>query len=316
MAEEKGQEAVQSSNPPDEMEQLQSSFRRMWGWVLAGLVIIVGLALGVYFSEMVSPVPKIGIVRLYDVIDYYSAAGYFGALNLAATRSDVKAVVMLVDSPGGYAFVSEDLFYTITRLRASKPIVTSIEGIGASGSYYASAGTNYIYARPASIVGSIGVIASLPEVNPPDEDTLVTGPFKGSGSSITDFTRGVQVIKETFLGHVYDQRSFILENMHSPSWKDRLLPRESIATGQVWTGAEALDIGLVDALGSNRDAIQKAAELAGISNYQVIDLTYLFYYDDDTYLGYSADAEQHAEWFHSGPWVEFFHLYVMPEDRQ
>jgi protease IV len=198
--------------PMDDLDAMERSMVARWRWVIVLLLVLIGLAAGVAVSRAAAPRPKIGIMYLYDEINYNTAPYYFGPLQQAADRRDVSALVILVDSPGGYATISEELFYTIRALRETKPVVASIEGLGASGSYYAASATNYIFARPAADVGSIGVISGgLPEEVPPDEDSYATGPFKGSGASRTDYIRDIEMIKQVFLGHVYDERKYALE---------------------------------------------------------------------------------------------------------
>jgi protease-4 len=304
-------EQPQVAHDPDEGER---SLEKSWRWIVTIGLIIAGIVAGIALSQAVAPQPKIGIVRLYDVIDYYTAPYYLGPLQIAAERNDIAAVVILVDSPGGDATVSEELFYTIASLREEKPVVASIERFGASGAYYAASATNYIYSRPAAQVGSIGVIAYFPEPFPPDEEVLTTGPFKGSGHSVSDFMRDIESVKLAFLTHVYDQRVYVLQNMHTEDRSGVLPPRESIATGQIWAGARAYEIGLIDELGSNQDAIEKAAQLAGVANYEVIDLFMLFVEEDEEFLGFYADDT--PDWYEVGPWAELYHLYVMPDDGE
>lgn len=282
--------AQQMVNPQtDDLDAMERRWAARWRWALVLLLAVFGVAIGAAVSRAAAPAPKIGIVRLYNTIDYETAPYYFGPLQAAAERRDIAAVVILVDSGGGYATLSEELFYTITALREDKPVVASIEGIGASGAYYAASAANYIIARPAADVGSIGVITGgLPEDEPPDEDSYATGPFKGQGASRTDYIRDIELIKQVFLSHVYDQRVHALETMHSPSRVDVLPPREMLATGQLWIGTRAYQIGLIDAVGSNDDAIKKAAELAGISNYDVVDLLAAYLDEDEQYEGYEA----------------------------
>jgi protease-4 len=305
------QEQTQQAGAQD-LDEIERSLQVAWWWIVLAVVIIAGAVVGILLSQAVAPQPKIAIIRLYDIISYSTSPYYLGPLQDAAERKDVAAVVILVDSPGGDATVSEDLFYTVLALRDDKPVVASVERFAASGAYYVASATNYIYARPAAQVGSIGVIAEFPKEYGPDDEVLTTGPFKQSGSSQVDFVRDVEAVKETFLTHVYDQRVYTLEHMHPESRRDLLPERDLIATGQIWSGVRAYDIGLVDALGSNRDAIEKAAELAGVVNYDVIDLLAVFLDLNEEFEGYSADDA--PDWYEVGPWAELYHLYVMPED--
>ncbi len=296
------------------------TFRGMWQWGVLAVLVIAGAVIGLLLSQALTPQPKIGIVRLYDVIDYYTAPSYLGPLQMAAERNDVVGVVILVDSPGGDATVSEELYFTILDLRKDKPVVASIERFGASGSYYAAVASNYIFARPAAQVGSIGVVASFPDEETLDEFTYVTGPFKGTGQSDMEFMRDIEAVRAAFATHVYDQRTYVLENMHEESRLDVLPPPDQVVTGQIWTGVRAYEIGLVDEIGSNEDAIKKAAELAGVRGYDVIDL-YTLFIDQESeagdYAGYSAAApeEERPDWYTTGPWAEIYHLYVVMEDQ-
>src|SRR5439155_26703057 len=98
--------------PPAPMDDLDAMEHRMaarWRWVIVLLLVVIGLALGVAVSQAAAPRPKVGIMYLYDFIDYTTSPYYFGQLQRAADRRDVAAVVILVDSPGGYATISEEL---------------------------------------------------------------------------------------------------------------------------------------------------------------------------------------------------------------
>lgn len=309
MVDEQAQTQQAASTEPD---GVSSSLETAWRWIILVVLIVAGGIAGLLLSQAVAPQPQIGIIRLYDEISYSSEHAYLGPLQIAAERSDIKAVVILVDSPGGDATVSEELFYTVLALRNQKPIVASIERFGASGAYYAASAANYIIARPAAQVGSIGVITEFPAEYRPNDTTLTTGPFKSPGQSRVELTRDVEAVKEAFLTHIYDQRTYALQYMHPESRLDVLPDRDIIGSGQIWTGARAYEIGLIDELGSNRAAIEKAAQLAGVAHYDVIDLTYLFLENDEEFMGFYADDA--PDWYEVGPWAELYHLYVMPEE--
>lgn len=295
--------------------------------VLVAAISLIALAAGIGASAAVLPTPKIGVVHVDLTIQRFLQPYFTIPLDYAAKHPEVAAVVLLVDSPGGEATTSEELFYRVVKLRGQKPVVASIDRLGASGAYYVSIGANYIYAKPAALVGSIGVRAGLPQQVPPDEASITSGPFKGSGSSEIDWIRAMDIIKETFVANVYDQRLYALEHMHESSRAHLLPDKSQLATGEVWIAPVAYDIGLVDALGSNLDAIQKAAELAHVSNYQVIDLTYLTLLGDPTFIGISAPPDlsdinfahwsggrQDGSYIEAGRWPTFEHLYLPPAD--
>jgi protease-4 len=248
---------------------------------------------------------------------------------------DIVAVVLVIDSPGGSAATSEELFFRLVQLRSQKPVVASVNRLAASGSYYMAIAANYIYSKPAALVGSIGVVSSLPGVARPTEFDANTGPFKASGSSEVDWIRGMESLKNAFVSHVYEQRIYMLEHMHAESRADLLPQKDFISTGQVWFAPEAYEIGLVDALGSDLDAIQKAADLAHVANYEIVDLTGLTIFDNPTF---TLSAERHEleensqpdgselpvnpnvlpAWSEAlledsnDPWPDFYHIYLPP----
>ena len=136
-----------------------------------------------------------------------------------------------------------------------------------------------------------------------------------------DRIRGLELIKNAFVSHVYDQRSYVLENMHPESRLDLLPNKENIATGQIWFAPEALEVGIIDAIGSDLDAIAKAADLAGVSNYEIVDLTGLTLFGDGSFLFNTEVGDRAAEFVNpeinlssDGPYPAFYHLYIPPND--
>jgi len=299
-----------------------------WTMVLFVVITIVAIAGGYYLSDTLRPKPIIGVVRVDWEIDYQIQAYFLYPLNYAYENDDVAAVVLVIDSPGGSAALSEELFYRILDLREKKPVVATIDRLGASGAYYIASASNYIYSKPAAFVGSIGVISSAPHEVKPTESILTTGPFKGSGASLVDWVRSMDVIKDIFVTNVYDQRLYALENMHDPSLAGILPARDLIATGQVWIAPAARDIGLVDEIGSNLDAIAKAAELAHVRNYRVLDLTYYVLFGDETTIFSNTftdeplsieaktlpDFELGNDYIEAGSWQKLYFLYEPPAE--
>ncbi len=133
--------------------------------------------------------------------------------------------------------------------------------MAASGAYYLSVNTDYIYAKPSSLVGNIGVISYLPPAPFIFEEIISTGPYKLWGSSRDSDMRQADMIKEGFFQAVMLGRG------------DRIkAPPEVIVSGQIWLGSEAVRLGIADKIGTETDAIEKAAELAGVANYKAADL--------------------------------------------
>jgi protease-4 len=159
---------------------------------------------------------------------------------------------------------TESVYQELLRLRLTKPVVTSIGAMAASGAYYLSVGTDYIIADPTSEVGNIGVIGYLPDSPTIYEGIVSTGPYKLWGEPRDTFQREMEMVKQGFYQAVMLGRG------------DRLtVGPEVVLTGRIWLGSEAKRIGLIDALGSQSDALAMAAHLAHIGNYKVDDLAEL-----------------------------------------
>ncbi|MBY0385112.1 signal peptide peptidase SppA [bacterium] len=188
---------------------------------------------------------------------------------------DVKAVVLRVNSPGGSALASDVIWRSIEYLKKNKKVVTSFSDVAASGGYYIAAGTDYIFAEPTTITGSIGVFGMIFNTQKFFDNKLgVT--FDGvkthasadmmSGSrALTPYEKmriqeEVTDIYGTFLSVVQQGRK---------KFEDVAAVRE-VAEGRVWLGNKAMEIGLVDEMGSLDQAIAKAAELSGLKNYDVV----------------------------------------------
>lgn len=184
-------------------------------------------------------------------------------------NDDVKAVVFRVNSPGGSAYASEQIWKAITDLKAKKPVVVSMGTYAASGGYYISCNANKIYAEPTTLTGSIGIFGMFPNVEGLTNkigltfDNVKTNKLADFG----DITRPMNPEEKTIL-QKYIDRGYDLFLTRCSEGRD--IPKDSInqiAQGRVWTGAQALNVGLVDALGGIDDAVKEAAKLANISNY-------------------------------------------------
>jgi protease-4 len=226
------------------------------------LLVIAAVLTGYVVFVAVAGAPKVGVIKIEGVIlEKEKADGINEMLRYAMDRKDIKAVVLEINSPGGEAAASEDIYLTVLELREKKPVVASINAIGASGAYFIAAAADYIFAKAGSNVGSIGVRATLPGRAVPDEDMITTGPLKRQGSSREDFVRDLEIIKEAFLRAVLSQRG------------DRIiLEKEELSKAGIYIGVEAKRFGLVDELGSNTEAYFKAASLAGLRNYRILNI--------------------------------------------
>jgi protease-4 len=238
-----------------------------WSWdrVRSGVLwIVIPLIVGLILASSIVPQPVIGVIRLEDAIYGYSAQNMIKQIQYAAEHPEVRAVVLVFESPGGTVVDTEAVYYELTKLREKKPVVTAVNAMAASGAYYLSANTDYIYVKPTSLIGNIGVISYLPPSPFIIEDIITTGPYKLWGSPRDSDMRQVEMIKQGFFEAVTLGRG------------DRLTAgSETIFSGQIWVGIDAIRLGIADALGTESDAAAKAAELAKVANYEVTDLATL-----------------------------------------
>jgi protease-4 len=218
------------------------------------------LILGIFLSLLI-PKPIIGLIYLNDAIGSTTAQEMISEINYARQTPQVRAIVLVLNSPGGTVTDTESVYMELNRLRQSKPVVTIVEGMAASGAYYLAAGTDYIFAKPSSDVGNVGVIGSLPSAPGVDEEVFSTGPYKLLGSPRDTYVREMEMLKQGFLQAVLLGRGSRLKTTS-----------EVILRGEIWPGSEALRMGLIDELGAQSQAIDKAGSLAHISHYQVEDL--------------------------------------------
>jgi protease-4 len=189
-----------------------------------------------------------------------------GALRVAEKIRKVAAVLFYVNSPGGDALASDLIWREVERISAKKPVVVLMGNAAASGGYYVSAAASHVVARCGTLTGSIGVLAIRP-VALGLYEKLGINPVvleRGAHAGLLDPSRRpgpdeLRVI-EGQIGRIYTE----FKDRVARGRKMELSDLESIAGGRVWTGAEALDLGLVDEIGGFREALSKARELGGI----------------------------------------------------
>ena len=254
--------------------------RRILFWILT-IAVVVALAGGSwYLARRLIPTPQVAVVHVDQEL-YESYTNLIGqALEDLGNDGAVRAVVLDVSTPGGGVTASESLYYDILALREQVPVVVSMGEMAASGGYYISAAADQIYAKPTSLVGNIGVLSYMPDPDLVDQMLITTGPFKLTGGTATEWTRQMETLKNTFLAAVLAQRA------------DRLtVPVETLARGELYIGIDAKQMGMIDELGSRADAIAAAAEMAGITRYDVVDRTPELPLEDLSSLFGTAGAE-------------------------
>jgi protease-4 len=211
------------------------------------------------------------------IVDGSSESGAFGGqsvgdrsivrhLERLRDDDDIKAVVLRINSPGGSALASDVMWEAIRRLDLEKPVVASMGAMAASGGYYVAMPARVIYANPATLTGSIGVFGGKFAVQGLYEKLGIStwsaqrGPLAGIYSSpgpFTDLERAkilerIEAFYRTFVTKAAEGRNMTFEEL------------DSVAQGRVWTGTQALEVGLVDHIGGLEDAIAAAADLAGL----------------------------------------------------
>ena len=185
---------------------------------------------------------------------------------------DVKAVVIRVNSPGGSAYASEQIWHEIQLLRAEKPVVISMGGMAASGGYYISCGANKIFAEPTTLTGSIGIFGMIPDASELltqklglTFDVVKTNAMSDFGATGRPFNAAETAKMQKYINNGYEL--FIARVAGGRGMTPDSV--KAVAEGRVWTGEQALKIGLVDQLGNLEDAIAAAAELAETDEYTV-----------------------------------------------
>ncbi len=206
----------------------------------------------------------------YGVVD---DGRYVKLLKEIRKDENIKAVVLRINSPGGSILSAENIYRQLTGLQEDgKKLVISMGDLAASGGYYLSAMADSIFAQPNTLTGSIGVFSIIP--NPSralDEklgvrfDTVRTGPYSADFTLMFSWTERehkylqerTDAYYELFLNKVADGRDMTRDEVHA------------VAQGRIWSGKKAVELGLVDKLGTLEDAIESAATLAGIEEYRI-----------------------------------------------
>ncbi len=248
--------------------------------VLLGLIII-GVILGVFlislfflgrFGEERAFVlgDKIAVVDIKGVIT--SSRGIVEQIEKLKEDSDVKAIILRINSPGGGVGPSQEIYREVLRAKEKKKIIASMESVAASGGYYVACASDIIVANPGTITGSIGVVMEFSNV----EDLLKkiglrsyvikSGKHKDIGSPLREMTSEEKAILQSVIDSVHSQ--FVRAVAEGRNMEEGKIRR--IADGRIFSGEQAKELGLVDRLGSLQDAIEIAAEMIGIEGKPVV----------------------------------------------
>ncbi len=210
---------------------------------------------------------RIAVIELSGVI--LSPETVDSQLRKFGDDASVKAIVLRINSPGGGAAASQEIYHEVLRVRQEKhkKVIASIESVGASGAYYIASACDKIYANDASVVGSIGVImewtnygdllrwAKLKNV------VIHAGELKDAGDPSRDLTPKEEAYFQSLVDNMYGQFVHdVATGRHTT--EEKIKP---LATGQVWTGQQSLPLGLIDKVGGYRVALMETAKDVGIS---------------------------------------------------
>ena len=255
-----------------------SSFRQKHP-ILLGLFILTGIfflflgGISLLISSLISHSSKtdlfskkegVGIVELKGLI--VSSESVLKHLTEFRNNPNVKSIVLRIESPGGAVGAAQEIYQEIDRTNAVKPVVASMGSMGASGGYYAALGADIIMANPGTMTGSIGVIVKFPNLEGLFEkigyksEVIKSGPLKDTGASNRPLTEDERNVMQELIDNVYSQ--FVRDIAAA-----RSLPAETIlelADGRIYSGEQAVELGLIDQLGNFTDAITIAAEMGDL----------------------------------------------------
>jgi protease-4 len=239
--------------------------------VLGLIVVVMVSALGaIYFWEpedgigiLQSKSGTIGVIEVYGVLDdSYYAYLLSSSIEEAINDDSIKAVVLEIDSPGGSAYLTEQVYLDLMELKTTKPIVASCS-MALSGGYYLAVSADHIFALPSGLVGNVGVIGSGPGWIVPSEVTLETGPHKITGFSPELYPFNFTEVLSSFAGAVELGRG------------DKLnIPMSDVTKGSIWLGKSALRNGIIDEIGSTQTAISFAASIANLTEWETESLLF------------------------------------------
>ncbi len=238
----------------------------IFGVVLITLVILVSVFAPGYKQSTVAFLPgsKVAVVEIKGII--LESRDILTTLEDYRKNRNVKAMVVRIDSPGGAVGPSQEIYSTIADIDKEKPVIASMGAVAASGGYYIALGARKILANPGTITGSIGVIMEISNLKELmkwakiDQEVIKSGKYKDLGSPFRSLTEKERKKLQNFVDQVHEQFVRAVEKSRDLS-HDQVL---KIADGMIFSGEKAVSLGLIDRIGTLKNAIELAAEEAGI----------------------------------------------------
>ncbi len=220
---------------------------------------------------------KVAVVRIEGGLSSQSAGQFVNLLKRVEADNKVKALVLEIDSPGGGVTASDEIYNAVKQFKARKgiPIVTAMGGLCASGGYYVACASDEIIAQPTTITGSIGVIlqrfnysGTMQKIGIEETSIVPNGAeFKNLGSPFKPESPQVNAYLRPIADEIFTRFKTIVETARGSRLKE---PIANLASGKVYTANDALKFGLIDAVGYSKDAYDRAAALAGLTDKMVV----------------------------------------------
>jgi protease-4 len=226
--------------------------------VFVAIGLVVGLAIAPVAFQATQSQGTVAVIPLSGGITGSTSASVGSMLEQAREDPDIKAVVIVSNSGGGSAAASEELYLQAKRTSEEMPVVASVDASAASGAYYTIAPSDIIYAKPTSLVGSVGTLANAPRSIEPNDLVGTTGSNKLSGFDDREFYYLLEGLSNSFYNAVETSRGDRLE-----------LSRSELAQARVYSGTQAVENGLADRIGGRQAAVSAAAEEAEMERYEV-----------------------------------------------
>lgn len=235
-------------------------------------IFLAGIGTALLFSgNSFSTGDKVAVLRVHDVI--LDSQIYLESLDTISKDSNFKALVVRIDSPGGAVGPSQEIYSELKELGKDMPVVASIGGVGASGGYYIACAAEKIYANPGAITGSIGVIAQFASYEKLldwakiDVEVIKSGKYKDVGSSFRQMTPADKEYIQELIDNVYSQFKSAVASSRDLDTKEI----DNVADGKIYTGEQALNLKLIDELGTINDAVAMAGDLGGIEGEPTVE---------------------------------------------
>lgn len=248
-----------------------------WFLIIFAIIIFFGVGFSLLFYSAIKSLgegskeivttghgEKIGVVELAGVIT--SSEEVVRQIKKYREDKSIRGILLRVDSPGGAVVPSQEMYEEVRKAREIKPVIVSMGSLAASGGYYVSVGASRLVANRGTLTGSIGVVGEFLQLREAmdklgiDVKTIKSGKLKDAGSSTKKMNSDEEKYFQTLMDDVHRQFISVVEQERKMKHKDVV----EIADGRVFTGEQAVTLGLVDTIGTFEDAIKIAGDLAGI----------------------------------------------------